>query len=101
MKTKIIHKAPIMVMKLTNEDWAPSFLIHGMMGGKQSPRLLRVKFHGRLSDGKFRTSVWGADDFGLEYDTNTEGKAWKKFQEVISVEYVSRSSLKKLGFRMA
>jgi len=84
-------------MKLTREDW-PSYDLEN--GGLRDCTLLKVSFM-QLSTGDFRTCVWGADDFGMEFDVENREIAWDKFQKIIVMDYVSQASLKKLGFVLA
>ena len=66
--------------------------------------LVEVTYHGNIvayNPGEppvWRTSVWGNDDCGMEFDSPTESDAVEKFFQVISMQYVDRNDLIRLGF---
>jgi len=74
----------------TSDDWSPNF----------PNNQARLSYIGRISDGKFRVCVWGADDFGMEYDATTEGEARWLFNHLSRLD-ITRKYLKKLGFKIA
>lgn len=83
----------IEVFKETLDDWYPNY--HG--------NLVRVTFHGNIASPEedtpyYRVSVWGADDCGMEYDTESERVAHTIFMEVIGLKTVNWEELSELGF---
>lgn len=58
-----------------------------------SSKLVRVSYT-MLSDGQYRTMVWGGDDDGMEIDLPTEHEALNKFLEIINLQYVNKDKLK-------
>jgi hypothetical protein len=103
MKNKQPNPQPITVFKLTHEDWHPSFEIAGYYQGKTEQKMLEVSYIGELRRYEnqpqvWRTCVWGADDFGMEYDSSSESDAFDKFMQVIRMEFVCSAALKNLGF---
>ncbi len=95
----------IEVLKQTQDDWYPSYRLHGWFHGQEDVMLVRVTFHGNITahyDSPrapvYRTSVWGADDCGMEFDSESEATCFNTFLQVIGLKYVNRDELKKLGF---
>jgi hypothetical protein len=84
----------IVVFKLTDEDWHPSFKIEGKYG----PSVLKVAHHEKSPNGIHRVSVWGGDDFGMEFDTDDYGMAWSVFLRICGMPTVTQQALKNLGF---
>lgn len=84
-------------MKDTNDDWFPPYKLDGWKNGKQGVALVEVS-HMKLSNGEWRVCVWGADDFGFDYDTKSGHRALRMFLLVIAMEAVSPAALKELGF---
>ena len=92
----------------THEDWYPSYALNSWHRGKKpgDTKLLKVSFLGNIcSDPKatpiYRTCVWGADDFGMEFDHPDFEVAQRMFLTVIGLKDVnamSRATLKDLGF---
>lgn len=83
----------IEVFKKTEDDWYPNYQI----------LMVRVTYHGNIAlpteDVPFyRVSVWGADDCGMEYDTDNEKEAYTIFMQTIGLKYVNMADLKQLGF---
>lgn len=87
------------VYKPTQDDWYGSFMVDN---GYQKEMAVLVSFLGNISapgeEPTWRTCVWGTDDIGMEFDADTETKAWVKFLEVIGWEYVNGKDLKNIGF---
>jgi hypothetical protein len=86
------------VLKPTNDDWCGSYQIQGYHKGVKNPMLVQVFFNGQIGDGVWRTSVWGNDDLGMEFDCATEAECWNKFLQVIGMESVDQLALRELGF---
>ena len=91
----------------THEDWYPSYALNGWHKGKKpgDTKLLEVSFLGNICSDPdkppvYRTCVWGADDFGMEFDTPDHDSAYRMFVEVIGLPpaKMTRSTLKNLGF---
>ena len=91
---------PVEVYKKTRENWCGNFKI---TGDQRVSDLLRVNFGifgpTPINTGKY-ISVCGNDDFGMIYRARDEKEAYAIFHEVISMEYISRSELTKLGFEI-
>lgn len=85
------------VFKLTSDDWYPSYKLGGYHKGRKAPQLVEVS-HFKLTNGQYRVCVWGADDTGMDFDTNSGNKALRIFLTVISWDDVTMSGLKELGF---
>lgn len=94
----------IAVLKPTQDNWYPSYAVEGSYNGVRNQMMVEVKFHGniRCYDSKinpvWRTSVWGADDCGMDFDCETESECWDKFIQVLRMNFVNRDELIKLGF---
>jgi len=93
----MITQARTSIFKLTRDDWYPSYYL------EDGRMVVEVTYHSKLrtfgdSPPVWRTSVWGADDCGMEIDCGTEKEAWDKFTQVIAMDYVDRVSLKFMGF---
>jgi hypothetical protein len=86
------------VLKPTNDDWCGSYQIQGYHKGVKNQRLVQVFFNGMIGDGVWRTSVWGNDDLGMEFDCATETECWNKFLQVIGMDCVDVVALRELGF---
>lgn len=89
----------IEVFKETQDDWYPSYYL------KQGNMLVSIMYHGNISHpgiaAVYRTSVWGNDDCGMEYDSTNEAECWNVFLQVIGMNYVNRADLYALGFLSA
>lgn len=97
----------IEVLKPTENDWHGSYTINGWYRGVENQMFVRCVFNGYINppgeipDWRtpvWRTSVWGNDDYGLEFDCDTEEEAWNMFLKVVNMKYVNRSDLIDLGF---
>ncbi len=77
----------IQCYKYTKDDWYPNY-----------PRDMVVVNLSDISDGQTRVSIWGADDFGMEFDFATEIDAKNMYYTVCMMETVEIEELKKLGF---
>ena len=88
------------VYKLTQDDWFPS--VYSDYGD-----LVSVYFHGNIHDSRrelepvYRTSVWGGDDIGMEFNSTNEAESWTMFLQVIGLDYVNMKELSELGFKSA
>lgn len=86
-----MNKNRVSVFKKTLDNWCGSYTI-----GNEC--FVEVIFNGKIANDTYRTCAWGNDDFGMEFDCNTEEEAWEVFLKVIGMEYVHIYELKKLGF---
>lgn len=95
------------VFKLTTDDWYGSYTISDYYNGVEKPMLVEVIYNGRIEMSNpeypdhppvWRVSVWGNDDCGMEMDILSEGVAKDMFLRVISMKYVDRDDLIRLGF---
>lgn len=75
------------IYKYTSDDWYPAF---------EMP-CVEVKLQ-PISDGSHRVSVWGADDFGMFKDFETQTQARSMFAIIQRLTDVKQKDLKKLGF---
>ena len=89
---------PIRALKSTSESWAPSYVLDGWIRGEEHPTFVEVSYLGKLTNGRFRTCVWGGDDKGMDFDSKTAKKAWSRFLDVIRLEDVTEKALTELGF---
>lgn len=96
----------ITVFVETREDWCPSYALNSWFSGKKpvDTKLLEVSFLGNICSDPdktpiYRTRVWGAGDFGMEFDTSDFDSAYRTFVEVIGLPpaKMTRSTLKNLG----
>lgn len=76
--------------KKTQDDWCPNYR-------HNTVRL----FCCPLADGKFRVAAWGNDDFGMEFDYNTEKLARDMYEFLNRQKYINVRLLKDLGFKSA
>lgn len=88
----------VRVFKVTDEDWYPSYALTGHLRGKKSPMLVEVSYLGKLSNGMYRTCIWGADDKGMDYDAYSKEEAWGIFLSVVRMPKVSTETLTGMGF---
>lgn len=94
----------IEVFKLTRDNWYPSYALDGWFRGNKSSKLVNVIYNGNITAYSstvtqiWRTCVWGGDDCGMEFDCDTEEKAWDMFLRVIRLEYVDKDVLTALGY---
>lgn len=92
------------VFKLTRDNWCGSYRLDHWHNGKEKPMLVEVIFNGNITAHRpdeppvWRTCVWGNDDCGMEFDCDTEAKAWNMFLQVVGLEYVDKDELIKLGY---
>ncbi len=71
--------------RFTTDEWYPNYTNNQVR--------LRV---GSLSNGSWRVSVWGADDFGMEFDLKTRHQALMIYQELPSI--ITIKHLEQIGF---
>lgn len=69
---------------LTNEDWCPT------KDGKVDVSLVG------WSDGKWKVSVWGNDDYGLERHFDDRASAQREFDRTVNL--TTKAELKARGF---
>jgi len=90
------------VLKPTNDNWCGSYIVKDWPNptgpGTVEQMFVSVVFNGMISDGTWRTCVWGTDDCGLEYDCDTETECWNKFKQVLAMDYVDMEELTNIGF---
>ena len=87
----------VTIFKETTDDWHPSFFLNDWYKGT---KLVRASFLG-LADGSWRVCVWGADDCGMEKDSESKEVAWNAFLAIVKLEYVNKDILKTMGLYMA
>lgn len=75
----------ITVYKHTKKEWYPVYKL-------DNEQLVQVNF-GPLSNGRWRVSCWGSDDYGIERDFDEEILAYDMFLTIVSMEYVSDEEL--------
>lgn len=88
MSRQFKYENPICIMKITTDNWYPNY----------ENNMVKLSYIGKLRNGKFRVCVWGADDFGLDYDTNTKAKARKMFRKLQNKKILTQQNLYDLGF---
>lgn len=93
--TKIRER--ISVFKPTQEDWHPAWQLTSWWRGKRGQRLVEVSFL-ELLDGEWRVCVWGADDHGLEFDSEDRVIIWALFKAILHLPYVTHEWLTTQGF---
>lgn len=76
------------VYKPTNDDWHPCY----------PENTVELKYIGKLSDGRFRVAVWGADDTGYERDFDKEEDAISMFQRLEKYPMINYADMHHLGF---
>jgi hypothetical protein len=76
------------IFKPTTDDWYGNYEVD----------TCKLKYLGKLSDGKFRVAVWGNDDFGIEKDFDTESEAIDMFDKLAKYEVINHQDLYDLGF---
>jgi hypothetical protein len=85
------------IFKATNSDWIPSFKVSN--GGKFVSSLVRISMM-LLHDGKtYRICAWGADDFGMEYDSENITDINHTWIHIVAADTVDMSWLTALGFK--
>lgn len=52
----------------------------------------------KLLDGRYRCCVWGADDYGLEFDREDRQTVWEIYLSLLEKDVIERDALYKLGF---
>jgi len=73
------------IMRQTSDQWYPNY-----PGDTVKVRVTR------LSDGKWRVSVWGADDDGMECDLRLQDEALALFEALPKV--ITKADLTARGF---
>ena len=76
------------IYKKTNDNWYPNY----------NTNEVKLKYIGKLSDGKFRVACWGNDDFGINKDFETEIEAIDMFEKLKLKEFINHKDLYDLGF---
>lgn len=76
------------IFKRTNDDWYGNF----------NYKYCKLKYIGKLLDGKFRVAVWGNDDFGIDKDFDTEAEAIEMFTRLEAYPLINHQNLYDLGF---
>lgn len=77
------------VFKDTDDEWYPCY----------PNNQVKLTFHGQISDGTYRVSAWGNDDFGIDKDFETEIEAFNVFQDLESQQKINHKDLYDLGFK--
>lgn len=77
--------------KETKENWCGSY----EMGDKL---YLRVKFSWLMPSNQWRVGVWGNDDFGMTFDSESKDIALNTFYEVVKLQLVTQDKLEDMGF---
>lgn len=93
----------VSVYCLTTDDWYPSYTLatpNGTANGIETPLLVEVTLQKRYRDYPFRITVSGADDFMMHLDSQDEARIRNAYLEVISMSYVTKEALKKIGFEV-
>lgn len=70
-------------MVQTNEDWYPSYFETSDTGETLS--MVKVSLY-KLGKGRYRVSVWGNDDFGVErdfFDLTEAGEYYRRIPRLI------------------
>lgn len=83
--------------KITNDNWYPPYQIKGWHKGVKDQSLVEVSFM-KLLDGRYRCCVWGADDYGLEFDREDRQTVWEIYLSLLEKDVIERDALYKLGF---
>ena len=87
------------VYKKTTDNFCGNYML------TNGDQLVNVTFHGNISPPNhplyYRVSVWGNDDLGFEYDTDSESDAYTKFMLVIGLENITFDLLRDIGFVFA
>ena len=73
--------------KFASDDWYGNFKIAEDQRYKDR-KLVKVSFL-RLSDGTYRTCVWGNDDFGMEFDAPLPRDARAVFDALMGAAEIS------------
>ncbi|MGD9670284.1 MAG: hypothetical protein AB7U75_14800 [Hyphomicrobiaceae bacterium] len=85
------------VFKEVPQDWYGNFRIAND-ARYEGKRFVSVKC-GKLPLGRdWRVSVWGNDDFGMEYDVELEGVARSIFNTVVNTPDLTQEKLEAIGF---
>lgn len=89
----------INVYKQTDDDWCGNYKVADDV---RVSDLVEVSFcqtgPNPPINGDWRVCVWGNDDLGMEMDFDNETTALNMFYQVIGLDKVNMSLLKKLGF---
>jgi len=86
----------ISIFMKTTDNWAGNYKINN---DRRHPNadLVEVSLI-LMRDGDYRVCVWGNDDFGMEYDTESHTEAESLFFDLIRTGIITVSNLKQLGF---
>lgn len=82
------------VYKKTTDDWYPNF-------PDDQVKVILCQTGTTTRPGEFRVSVWGGDDFGMEIDSEDLNEAKMVFSLVKEMKIITKTELRKLGFRPA
>ena len=89
----------IEVYKQTDDNWCGNYKV---VGDCRVSDIVEVSFcqtgPNPPINGDWRVCVWGNDDLGMEMDFDNETTALNMFYQVIELDKVNMSLLKKLGF---
>jgi hypothetical protein len=80
----------------TKENWHPSYLIESKT--YLQVRVLKLWMGDKPVPPKYRVCVWGADDMGMEFDTESETEAYSLYLVLCGQQYIELADLKARGF---
>jgi hypothetical protein len=75
-------------MKSTEDDWYGNF----------ENNTVKLTYHPQLADGKYRVSIWGNDDFGIDKDFDSPAEAEEVFCKLKIKKVINKNDLYALGF---
>ena len=76
------------IYKKTQDNWYGNYNIDEV----------ELNYHGKLTDGNFRVSCWGTDDFGISKDFENETEAINIFELLKTKKFINHQTLYDLGF---
>lgn len=88
MRSDFKFEEPIEIMIPTTDDWYPNY----------QNNIVRLVYVGELVDSTYRVAVWGADDFGVEYDAKDKETAENIFNKLKTKTNITQKELYDLGF---
>lgn len=93
-----MREPPIRCFKLTDDEWWPSYKVDGWHFGVKSQKLVHVSFLQFHDESGWRCCVWGADDFGLDFDSTVRSDVWNMWLLVMAQEKLTVAWLREMGF---
>lgn len=79
----------ISIMMPTTDDWHPNYDVNKV----------KLTYHGMLTDGQYRVSCWGNDDFGIYKDFPTEDTARNMYNMLSKYTFINHQDLYDLSFK--